>query len=312
MLRKAENKVKIEGILSQVDLKYGSFVRKTDGAEVENIGGSIKVLVEQNINGQDIALEVPVYMFSTKLTKNGTINPAYEAIEKVMKEFVSIAACGSKEQADKVRITAGEIRMNEFVGQKGTLVSQPRIHGNFVYKVTDKFTPEASFTLEFMVNKFYRAVDAEGVELDPPRLEVEAMVPQYTAPNAAAPNVDAIKLVAVSPKVIDGVETYWENLGCFKVSGRLNFSSRTEEVIQEVDFGEAAQTSTRTINVNELIITGGSQAPLEGDFAFDYEEIKAGMAARNARIEDMKSGKKSTAKQTPAQNSPKGTMELGF
>lgn len=311
MLRKAENKVKIEGILSQVDLKYGSFERKSDGAIVENIGGSIKVLVEQNINGQDVTLEVPVHMFSTKFTKAGTINPAYESIEKVMKEFVSIAACGSKDQADKVRITAGEIKMNEFVGQKGTLVSQPRVHANFVSKVTDKFSPEASFTLEFMVNKFYRELDAEGVELDPPRLVVEAMVPQYTSPNAAAPNVDAIKLVAVSPKVIDGVETYWENLGCFKVSGRLNFSSRTEEVIQEVDFGEA-QTTTRTINVNELIITGGSQAPLEGDFAFDYEDIKAGMAARNARIEDMKSGKKSTAKQAPAQNTPKGSMELGF
>ena len=307
--RQAENRVKIEGILAETDLKYGSFVK--NGETIESIGGNIKVLVEQEINGEAKTLEIPVYMFSSKYTKAGKINPSYESIEKVMKEFVSIAAAGSAAQADRVRITNADIRMNEFVGQNGQIVSQPRVHASFVSRAIGEFKPEATFSLEFMVSSIARATDAEGVEIDPPRLNVQVIVPQYTAPNATTMNVDLVPLYAVSNNVINAVENYWEAGACYKANGRLNFTSRTEEVVEEVDFGEA-QTKVRTINVSEFIITGGSQAALDGDFAFDINDIKAGMAARNDRLNDLKSGKKSMQKQTPAQNTNKGKLDLGF
>ena len=307
MFRQAENRVKIEGILAETDLKYSSFVK--DGADVEAIGGSIKVLVNQQINGADTTLEVPVYMFSTKYTKAGKLNPAYESIERVMKEFLSIAATGSMEQADKVRITNASIRMNEFLGQNG-MVSQPRIYASFVSKATGEFAPCATFNLEFMVSSMARETDKEGVELDPPRLKVQGIVPQYTAPSASVMNVDLVTLVATSPSVIDAIENYWQAGECFKASGRLNFSSRTEEVLQEVDFGEA-QKSYRTINVNEFVITGGSQAPLDGDLAWELNDIKAGMAARKARLEEKKTSP-NTAKKTPVQHGTKGALDLGF
>lgn len=307
MFRQAENKVKIEGVLAETDLKYSSFQK--DGADVDAIGGSIKVLVNQQINGVDTTLEVPVYMFSTKYTKAGKINPAYESIEKVMKEYVSIAACGSMEQADKVRITNASIRMNEFVGQNGTMVSQPRVYASFVSKATGEFAPCATFTVEFMASNISRAVDRDGVELDPPKLNVQGIVPQYTAPNASVMNVDLVPMVAVSPSVISAIEGYWNAGECFKASGRLNFSSRTEEVIEEVDFGEP-QKSYRTINVSEFIITGGSQAPLDGDLGWEYEDIKAAMAARKARLEERKSAP--AVKKTPVQHGTKGALDLGF
>ena len=62
MLRQAENKIRIEGILSEINLKYGSYVNKKTGATVENIGGHIKVLVHQVVNGENIDLDIPVYM----------------------------------------------------------------------------------------------------------------------------------------------------------------------------------------------------------------------------------------------------------
>lgn len=307
MFRQAENKVKIEGVLAETDLKYGSFQR--DGVDVETVGGSIKVLVDQQINGVDTTVEVPVYMFSTKYTKAGKLNPAYESIERVMKEFVSIAATGSKEQADKVRITNGSIRMNEFMGQNG-MVSQPRVYASFVSKAIGDFAPCATFNLEFMVSNIAREVDRDGIELDPPRLKVQGIVPQYTAPSASVMNVDLVTMVATSPNVINAIEGYWNAGECFKASGRLNFSSRTEEILEEVDFGEA-QKSYRTINVNEFVITGGSQAPLEGDFAWTYEDIKAGMAARNTRLNEKKTST-TTSKKTPVQHGTKGMLDLGF
>lgn len=309
MFRQAENKVKIEGILSEIDLKYGSFQR--DGSDVETIGGSIKVLVEQVVNGEDVTLEIPVHMFSTKYTKAGKINPSYESIETVMKEYKSIAATGDKNVADKIRITSGQIKMNEFVGQNGSIVSYPRISASFISRAVGEFKPQATFNLEFVVSKINRVVDNDGVEVDPAKLAVEVIVPQYTSPSADAMNVDVVPLYATSNGVIDAIEQYWEAGQTFKASGRLNFTSRTETVKQEVDFGEAQET-VRTINTSEFVITGGSQAPLDGDFAFDLEDIKKGMAARKAKLEDLKSGAKSMSKKTPTQSSSKGKADLGF
>jgi hypothetical protein len=309
MFRQAENKVKIEGILSEIDLNYGSFTR--DGAPVETIGGSIKVLVDQVINGEEAHLNIPIHMFATKYTRAGKINPSYESIETVMKEFKSVAATQDKSTADKIRITNASIKMNEFVGQNGSIVSYPRIQASFISRATGEFKPQATFNLEFMVSKMNRVVDSDGVEVDPAKLAVEVIVPQYTSESASAMNVDVVPLVVTLPAAIDAIEQYWEAGKCFKASGRLNFTSRTETIKQEVDFGEA-QESVRTINISEFVVTGGSQAPLEGDFAWDYEDIKAGMAARKARLEDLKNGSKSMAKKTPAQNGAKDKNDLGF
>jgi hypothetical protein len=302
MLRQAENKVKIEGILAETDLKYGSYVR--NGETIENIGGSIKVLVEQTINDQNVTLEVPVYMFSTKLTKAGKINPAYESIENVMKNFVSIAACGSKEQATKIRITSGNIRMNEFMGQGGTLVSQPRVNASFVGLATGEFKPEATFSLEFVMSECHYEVDNQGVELDPPKLAIMTILPQYGG------KVDVVKLTATNPNVISAIEQYWEAGNTYHASGRLNFSSTTKTEVIEEGFGEP-QERTRTINVSEFIVTGGAQEPLDDEYAFDGNDIRTALAERKQRLEDMKN-QQAQPKSTPAPTSSKGKFDLGF
>jgi hypothetical protein len=51
MLREAENYVKVEGILSEVDLNYGSYQRA--GKTIDMIAGSIKVRVDQKIDGEN-------------------------------------------------------------------------------------------------------------------------------------------------------------------------------------------------------------------------------------------------------------------
>lgn len=308
MFRQAENKVKIEGILAEINLNYGSFVK--NGETVESIGGSIKVLVNQEINHEPKALEVPVYMFATKYTKTGKANPSYESIEKVMKEYVSIAAAGGAANADKVRITGAAIKMNEFPGQDGKIVSQPRVTASFVSKVVGDFKPEASFSVEFMVSEMNHRVDNEGVEIDPAVLDLKVIVPQYTAQNSTTMNVDLVPLVANIPSVLSAVELYWEPGKCYRASGRLNFSSKAETQVMENGFGEP-QTRVRTINVSEFIITGGSQEPLDGDFAWSMEDIKAGMAARKMRLNEQKN-RKAGSKQTPAQDGPKKKLDLGF
>ena len=104
------NVVKIEGILSEIDIDHKEFVK--NGNTVKAIGGVIKIRVDLATNGDTTTLEIPVHMFASALTNAGQPNPAYESINRVMTEYTSIAAAGI-DAADRVRITNGNIRMNE-------------------------------------------------------------------------------------------------------------------------------------------------------------------------------------------------------
>lgn len=302
MLKQAENNCKIEGILSEIDLKTGSTVK--NGKTVEYIGGSIKVRVNQILNGKEVELDIPVYMFSNKLKNDGNPNPAYASIERVMNEYVSIAAAGI-DAADRIRITGANIRMNEYYGQGDKLNSYPRINASFVTKVTDmsKFTPEASFSVVFMIAAMGYETDKDGVQIEN-RFKIRGILPQYGG------KVDVVDFYATSPSVIDAVSSYWSEKDTVKINGKLNFTSSIEERMVEVDFGEP-RMERRTVSVSELIITGGTQTPLDGDFAFDEDEINAALKERQAYLAELKNKakqKENAPKATPA----KKGFDLGF
>lgn len=276
MLRQAENKVKIEGILSEINLKLGSFVK--DGKTVETIGGSITVQVDQQIDGVPTTLEIPVHMFSQKLTSKGTENPSYTSLLSVMNDFISIPiAATSGKSPEKVRITGARIQMNEYIGQNGQLISYPRVYTSFVSRATGEFKPEATFSAEFLVSNIGYALDREGNEIEPKKLEVTAVMPLYGG------KVDVVKFVATSPNVISAIENYWTANETFVANGRLNFTSETRVETTAVDFGEPTERVI-TSTLSELVITGGSQTPKEGDFAFDVNEIKQALAERKERL----------------------------
>lgn len=302
MLKQAENNCKIEGILSEIDLKTGSTVK--NGKTVEYITGSIKVRVNQMLNGKEVELDIPVYMFSNKLKNDGNPNPAYASIERVMNEYVSIAAAGI-DGADRIRITGANIRMNEYYGQGDKLNSYPRINASFVTKVTDmtKYNPEASFSAVFMIAAMGYETDKDGVQIDN-KFKIRGILPQYGG------KVDVVDFYATTPSVISAVSSYWSEKDTVKVNGKLNFTSAVEEKMVEVDFGEP-RMERRTISVSELIITGGTQTPLDGDFAFDEDEINEALKARQASLAELKEKAKGKEpkKAAPAK---KGFSDLGF
>lgn len=304
MLRQAENRCKIEGILAEIDIKPGSFNK--NGQIMESIGGSIVVKVTQKISGEEKELAIPVHMFASKLTNRGTPNPAYESIRKIADEYVSIAASETGEAgADRIRITSGSVRMNEYYSQDGRLISFPRINASFVTRINKAdCKPEATYTAEFVV-----ANKAEEMKNDEPtgRYRIDAILPQYGG------KVDVVPMYAQSAGVIDAISTYWNVGDTVRANGRLDFSATTETVIEEVDFGEPIE-KTRTINRSDLIITGGSQEPLEGDFAFDNAEIQSALADRKLRLEKQKEKdmSRAAARQTPPKDTKNGFADLGF
>lgn len=305
MLRQAENRVKIEGILAEIDIKPGSFNK--NGQMMESIGGSITVKVTQKISGEEKELAIPVHMFASKLTNKGTPNPAYESIKKIADEYTSIAASESGEEgADRVRITNASIRMNEYYSADGRLISFPRVNASFVNRISkSECKPEATFTAEFVVANKDEELDRNGEPTG--RYRIDAIIPQYGG------RVDVVPMFAQSKGVIDAVSTYWEVGNTVKANGRLDFSATTETTLEEVDFGEPIE-KTRTINRSDLIITGGSQEPLEGEFAFDNAEIQNALADRKLRLEKQKDRDMSRAatRQAPAQTTKNGFTDLGF
>lgn len=307
-MRVAENKVRIEGILSEVDLDYGSFQK--DGKTIECIRGFIKVLVNQNINGVPTSNEIPVYMFANKFTNKGTANPAYESIEKVKNEYTSIVAAGGEAGADRVRITSAQITMNEYYNADKRLISFPRITASFVTRIKkDECKPEATFVVEMVVASQGYKTDAEGNEVEPKCYQIKGIVPKF------GDKVDVVDFICSNEKVINAVSTYWRDNDTVKANGRLNFSSTTETVIEEVDFGEPIERQ-RTISVSDLVIVGGSSTPLEGDFAFDIGEIQSALAERKQRLEAQKEKDIERARQkkapAPADTVSNGTLDLGF
>lgn len=302
MLRQAENTVKIEGILSEIDLQPKTF--KRNGKDVEAIGGSITVKVTQKINDQEKELMIPVYMFAAKLTNAGRPNPAYESIKTVKDSFNSIASTGSEEAADRIRITRGQIRMNEWYAADGHLNSFPRVNASFVTRIAkNECKPEATFIMQFAVGNA-----AEEIKNDEPtgRYKITALLPQYGG------KVDVIPLYAEADGVISAISTYWGTGDTVRANGRLDFSSTTEVTYEEVDFGEPVE-KVRTINKSDLIITGGSQEPFEGEFAYAEDELNAALAERKVRLEAQKEKDMSRAHAAPApQKSGSGFADLGF
>lgn len=305
MLRQADNKVKIEGILAEVDIHPSTFQK--NGVDVDAIGGKIMVNVTQPINGEEMKLTVPVHMFSSKLTNAGKPNPAYESIQRVANEFTSIAAAGGEEGADRIRINNASIKMNEYYSADGRLISFPRINASFVQKIAkaSDCRPQATFEAEFMIV-------AKGEELDrneepTGRYRIQAALPQYGG------KVDIVEFFGESQGVIDAISNYWEVGDTVKAAGRLNFSSSVETVYEAVDFGEPIE-KIRTVNKSDLIITGGSQEPLDGDLAFDQGEIRTAIAERKARLEEQKDRdmSRTKSKKAPVQNANNGFADLGF
>lgn len=301
-MRQAENKVFIEGILSEIDIVERTYTK--DDVQNNALAGQIKVRVEQKINGVDKILEIPVHVFVNEMTKKGTKNPAYESIDTVRREFISIASGAGVEGADRIRISGASIQMNEYWADENRLSSYPRINASFVQRVKrDEFTPKAQFSTELVVSKMVNEVDKDGVETG--RLKVEGILPQYGG------RVDVVPFIAENPNVVDAISQYWQPKDTVKVSGKLNFSSTVEIYTEEQGFGEPIE-KRRTINVSELVITGGSQTPLEGDFAFNEEEIKNALAERKARLENRKAKElaRSSSRTAPAQSG--FASDIGF
>lgn len=273
MLRQAENKVFIEGILSEVNVREGSFTR--DGKQMPYLSGNIIVKVNDIINQVETECDVPVNFFVTRYKKDGGENPAYKSIQDLTTNFTSIAAC-DVEHADRIRITSGSIHENSFFGKNGNLVTYPRIDSSFFQKVSkNDCKPQTRFENVICIGGIKEEMDTNG---DPTgHLIIQGILPQYGG------KVDVVNYKVTSKNAIDHIQSNWNKGDTVKVVGKLLFSSKTEYIEEAVGFGEPIRNA-RTVNVSDLIVTSGSATAFEGDAAFDIDEIATALNDRQVRL----------------------------
>lgn len=297
---KPTNFVEVIGLLSENELKKGSYEK--NGSTVEYIGGSIKVKVIQKIDNIDKELEVPVHVFTNKLKKNGEANPSYTSWNDVF-NMTSIAAAGGEEKADAVRVT-GQVTMNEYYSKDDKLVSFPQIRGSFIKKARkDEMEMVASFKCEGMIRQKMQEVDKEGNETG--RLRLNIVIPQFGG------IVDVVPFYVSSPKAIDFIEDNWNIRDTVPFKGKLNFSSTTETRIIESAFGDPEEKKY-TFSLSELIINGGD-FPFEEGYSMD--DVQSGLAKRDEKLaaDKAKAQKKGTgAKPATAPAKSAEISELGF
>lgn len=313
-MRQAKNKVFIEGILSENNLKEGSYTK--NGATMETIHGDIKILVKNTINGVPIDNEIPVYVFANKFKNNGEPNPAYESLARAMTEYQSIASTGSIDTADCVRITSGDIRMNEYFDQNGRFISFPRINTSFISRITkkDEMKPKAEFDVEFVVAEQGYEIDANGENVKDQfgndKYYVKGIIVGYND------TLNICKFYCANKNVMDAVHDFWTEGDTVPAHGRLNFTSTTIKEKIQSGFGEPIENS-RTVSVSDLVITGGDN-PLDETLAYDAADIQNALANRKARLEaDREKAKnKPATKAAPSPMNNTGAarkaMDLGF
>jgi len=293
--KQSKNVAKIVGLLVENNLKSGTYIK--DGKENEYIAGTLSVRVNQTISGQEEVNEIPITVWVGKYTKAGTINPAFESMNKAMTTYTSVAAADNEGAATKVLISSGSIIENIYSPDGATVRSTPRIQTSFINSITNisNYVPEATFTVDIVVADITDETDKEGVPTG--RLLIRGMICKY---NGA---MDYLTFIAENPNAINFIRSYWAKGQTVQISGKIRFTSKTEMIEVPTRFGDPVYRP-RTTSCRELIITADSTDVLTDEQKFTQAEIDAGIAMRNQAIEKEKERAKSASNKTSTVATP--------
>lgn len=300
MEQQSLNNVRIVGTLNELDIEEK---QTQDHRDYVTCLASIKV--DQEINGTMYEDLIPIRMFSMKLKNDGTSNKNYERIVKMREELTSIAACPEDQQelASRVIVNGGHLEENIWIDTNGSPKTSFQVSTNFMSKLKNREeSDETFFEISGIVVNMTRETDMNGEETG--RLKIKFAIARYGG------RVDVIDLIAASPNAVNFIETNWNEGDTVKVNGAINVNTSTKVWYEEQGFGEPIKR-TRTESRRELIVLGGSPSGLEEMLSYDPDSVKAGLANRQARTEELKQ-KANTAKRTQTKTMKNGVNDFGF
>lgn len=292
-MKESLNQVDITGIVSEIN------IRDIDKGDKKYVAGEVVVRVEEK---GEIS-EIPVSFISADKKKDGTANQNYARLQQ-LKEYNSIASAG-EENATRVQIRGAKMNENLFMPQNGTeVISTARINSNFFTKVNaTAFKPEAKFRV---IGKLLQIVDEQksedGEMVDTGRLVIRAALVGY------ADKTEVIKFIVEEPTAISFIKANWKEGDTVQMGGRLRYTNETVEQEIESGFGEA-EVRTFTRRTREFLIERGSAEGLDEENSYNDDDIKAALAQRKERMEQVKQQAQQPKPQTQATTS---SNDFGF
>ena len=190
--------------------------------------------------------------------------------------------------AEKIRITSGELKKNEYVGRDGQLKSFPQYTTNFINRVEmgDDFNPTATFKVEVYIQALVPEIKNEE---ETGRLIIKGLVPLYGG------KVVPQEFVVANEKAVAYIEQNYETGSTVKLKGNIVNSVEVIKTTTESGFGEDFEEIKRN-TVRELLVTGGTPVYEEGSTkAYTIEQIKSALIERETMIEEMKAKAKERA-----------------
>lgn len=276
-LREAGNEVIIEGILLEL--------RHTEWKSGKGLNIELDIEVAEN--------EVHTVTGMSKYKKDdGSENSIAKGYQTIINEYKSVASVG-REEADKVRITQGQIGVNEYYGQDGMLRSFPQLSTKFVNRLSagDEYNPRAEFEVEVFIKSVTPEIkNGEQTE----RVKVQAIIPLYGG------KVIPFEFV-VTEEGSGFVSDNYEVGNTAKVYGDIVNFKETKRIEEAVAFGKPKEKLTYN-TIREYVITGGSDPYDEENVkAYSVELIQKAMVEREIYLDEMKN-KKSEPKQEEKKN----------
>lgn len=291
ILREADNKVFVEGTVSEINFE----IKEIDGKEA--IMGDIVIQLDD-----DSICTVDV--FSYKFKKDGNENTIFKGLSTVMNEYKSIAKFG-KEEADKVRISGAKLIVNDYYNNAGVLKSDIKIQTSFINRMKqgEELNPKAEFEVELFIHKINDEIDKNN-ELTGNKI-ISGLVPVYDG------KIVPMDFIVKDPELVQGIESLYEPGQTIKLYGDVNISITTTKTIVPVAIGKPKEI-INTITTRELIVTGGSEPYAEDDAnTFNIETVKNAMAVRTEFLEELKN-KKDTPRGSKISSVPNSGKKLPF
>lgn len=280
-IRQAENRIFIEGLLSEVNIEEKDIKGKP--AITGNVVIKTSATEEHEVN-----------VFSYKYKKDGTENGIYKGLVTVMNEYKSMAEVG-KEEADRVRITTGQLGLNEYFGQDGQLKSYPKISSSFInrLKPSEELNPKAEFEVEIFVQSVVPEIKNDE---ETGRVIIKAYIVEYGG------KIFPFSFIVENEEAIPFVEANYESGKTVWIAGDIINKVEKKVVKKETAFGKDKEREV-TNTTREYVVTGGDMPfDEENAKAYNIDEIKKALAERELSLEELKN-KKSEGSSAPRKES---------
>jgi hypothetical protein len=271
-LRQLQNTVEIVGTLKSKELEV-----KTSKAGNKYMTGKLVVLSKFDNKVQEQVIRVFI-MASSKL---------FKGVETVKNEYKTIEEHG-EENADRIKVT-GELKLNEYYGQDGTLRQFNEIRGVFFNRLdpANDQPDKAIASIETVVEGYSEKMDKDGMPTG------EYDVRCFTV--GWGNEVIELKNVVIGSELAEAFMNLYQPGSTGRLTFKLNNYVETiekEEEIQEQPqhgFGSTEKVETSNIinkYVNNLEIIGGD-VPFMGSKEYTEEEIQAAKQVRALKLQEL-------------------------